>query len=629
MYHLSQLQLDAAPGSAGSPAWVPGSILPGLLERVFAELPPENVWRWAEKHIVLDAIASPANPGPYDSRIAPHTRFLQEALTDPQWRQFTIKKNSQGGFTEAIMNYLRYRVAHDPGNVLYAIDSVNEAKRLARIRLKPTLERCPLTAQAISENEDDMSALNFYLRDMFIMFIGGGSIGAAANKVISVGIVDEADKIPRVAGGHKHLVEEMKSRFKTVPGGKLIVLSEPNEETDITTTEFRRGTMHKCHLPCPHCGHFQVLVQERLIFDHCKLPSGDYDKKRVATETYYSCVRSGTPACSDGKIYDRHKRDMALRCEWRATNLNPEPGHLSLESSDLFSLFADANFGRIALDLIDAIKNPARQKAVQSGRFGLEHKGRRVEVQQDDLLKLCGDYARGTMPQAAIYLGMASDVQGGVKKWMKAAFDRLGDLYVVDWGQCLAFDDLTIEADQPVRDGAGKDWNVIAGLIDEGFKTDEVRKFCIRSNYRFLPCKGRGNLNQMRGQLVAPSLTIHDGQEFNCYHFNDDKFKQALYLDRIRDFDRIKKGQARMTRIWLPKDIDREVLHELMGEQMVPKILPSGFEKLLWEKRWTNDWGDALKMLTVLAHVIINDLLEEIATEEALAAKPAAAPAAA
>jgi phage terminase large subunit GpA-like protein len=617
MYHLSQLQFEETPG--GPSAWAPDSILPELLARIFAQPPTDNVWQWAQKNVVLDAIASPTNPGPYDSRIAPHTRFLQECFTNPAVRQITIKKNSQGGFTEGVLNCIRFCVAHQPRNVLYAIDSAAEARRLARIRLKPSLERCPLTAQAIPEDEDDYTALNLYLRDMFIMFIGGGSIGAAANKVISFGIVDEADKIPRVTKGHKHLVDEMKSRFKTVPDMKLIILSEPNEEHDITTTEFRRGSQHRYHVPCPHCGLFQVMVQERLIFDHCKLPSGEYDQARVLAEAHYQCLQAGTPACPDGRIHDRHKRDMSLRSEWRAMNLNPEPGHISLESSDLFSLFPDATFGRIALDLIDAIKKPARRKAVQSGRFGLEHKTRRVEVRQEDLLKLCGDYHRGTMPVPCLYLGLCSDVQEGVKKWVKAGFDRLGDLYVVDWGDCLSFDDLTTEADVPVLDGKNEEWRVISGLIDEGYKTEEVRKFCIRTNFRFLPAKGRGNL-QSRGALVAESLTVHDGTSFQCYHFNDDKFKQSLYVDRIRDFERIKKGLSRIPRIWFPKDVGLEFLDELMGEELVPEQNVHGYPRLIWKKTRTNDWGDALKLLVVQAHVVINDLLVEQEQAEAAAA---------
>lgn len=621
MYHPSQLE-QTAPAFI---RWTPDSILPGLLERIFAELPKENVWQWAEKNIVLDAVASPSNPGPYDSSLTPHTRFIQEKFTDPSVRQITIKKNSQGAFSESVMNCIRFCVAHQPRNTLYVIDSVAEARRLAKIRLQPTLERCALTAQAISENEDDMSALNFYLRDMFIMFIGGGSIGAAANKVISLGVVDEADKLPRVTKGQKHIVDEVKSRFKTVPDGKLFVLSEPNEEQDITTTEYRRGSQHKYHVPCPHCGHFQVMIQERLTFDHCRMPSGEYDLARVLEESFYKCERAGSTECPDGRIYDRHKRAMSLAGEWRATNLNPEPGHISLESSDLFSLFPNASFGRIALDLIDVIKKPARMKAVQSGRFGLEHKGKRVKVQHEDLLKLCGDYRRGAMPKPAIYLAMACDVQAGVKKWIKGAFDRLGDLYIVDWGQSLAFDDLTVEADVPVVDASGREWTVVSGLIDEGFKTDDVRKFCIRTDFRFLPCKGRGSMNQMRGQLVAASTTEHDGREFKCYHFNDDKFKQALYIDRIREFDKIKKDQERRTRIWLPKDVDRALLDELMGEEMVPELTPAGYERLVWKKTRTNDWGDALKELTVLAHVVINDLLDDLAKEEAAAAAAAKA----
>lgn len=593
-----------APSSNNLPPAFPfDSPAPAIMERVFAPPCPLNTWQFAQRNITLSEKGSPVNPGPYDPDIAPHTKFFQEQLDDPAITQITIKKSSQSGFTQGVLNKMVRCVSVEPMNILYVIDSLQEVKRIARDRLKPMLESCPLSASVIAEDDDnELQTLTYYLRDMSIYFAGGGSIGAVANKPIALGIVDEADKIPRMTGKHSHIVEEVKSRFKTIESFKLVVLSAPNEEIDITTTEFKKGSQHKFHVPCPHCGHFQLMVPERVIFAHCKNPDGEYDKARVLRESYYQCERAGTAECADGKIRDFHKLGMSLRGEWRPTNLNAEPAHVSLECSDLYSLFPGAKFGLIAQDIIDSQKSPATKKAIWSGRFGQEWKTQRTKLTNEDVHALRGKYKRGTLPKEVgpqFIIPIASDVQGDVKKWVRGAFNRAGELFIVDYGASLAYDDLLIEADVPVRHPVtDAEYLSAEGMIDEGFETKNVRSFCVRSKHRFFPAKGSWTKNT-RGALVSASITPHDGEELNVYHFADAEFKRALYIDRIRDLAKIKAGTLKVPRLWLPWDCEAEFIAELCGEQLVPVETAWGFTKHEWEKVSTNDYGDAVKLLFV------------------------------
>ncbi|HVT74571.1 MAG TPA: terminase gpA endonuclease subunit [Lacunisphaera sp.] len=588
------------------PAFAPDSVAPEIAERVFAPACELNTWQFAQRHITLSEKASPTNPGPYDPDIAPHTKFFQEQLDNPLVHQITIKKSSQSGFTQSVLNKIVKCVAVEPVNILYTIDSLNEIKRVAHDRLKPMLEMCPLSAQVIKDDEDaELQTLTFYLRDMSVYLSGGGSIGAVANKSIGLGIVDEADKIPRMTGNHGHVVDEVKSRFKTIENFKLVVMSAPNEEIDITTTEYRKGSQHKFHVPCPHCGEFQLMVPERVVFGHCKRPDGDYDRERVKAEAHYSCIRAGTPECPDGRIFDHHKRGMALRGEWRPTNTNAEPGHVSIECTDLYSLFPGARFGLIALDIIDSQHNPAKKKAVWRDRFGQEWKTQRAVITNEQIRALRGTYLRGTLPKdigRQFVIPLASDVQGDVRKWVRGAFNRKDELFIVDYGASLAYDDLLIEADVPVKHPeTGEEYRTPEGMIDEGFETKNVRAFCIRAaaaGRPFYPAKGRGNV-QTRGALVSASPVAQDGTEFEAYHFNDDEFKRGFYLDRIRDLNKIITGVSKVPRLWLPADCEAEFMAELCGEHLVPVPNPYGFTRYVWEKKSTNDWGDAIKLLYV------------------------------
>lgn len=616
------LLLDGLGSSSSTtvPIWSPDSELPAMLSRFFAEPPAKNVWQVAEDCVVLDSKQSPGNPGPYRVSVAPWTRFVQEKFTDPGVHQITIKKNSQGGYTQAILNCIHFCVRYQPRNVLYVIDSLQEARRIAKIRLMASLLRDPEATQAFTEDANDKSTLTVNMRDMFMMFAGGGSIGAVANKPIELGVVDEADKIPRITGGQGHVVNEMKARFKTIPDGKLFVLSAPNEEQDVTTTEYNAGSQHKLFCPCPHCDLFQELVQERLKFDHCKRPNGQYDKHRVLKEAYYECARAGTPECPEGKILEHHRPAMVDRAEWRATNPDAEPGHISIQSSDLFSTFPDAAFGKIALDMIAMFRNPMKRRSIQRDRFGLEFRPRKAEIKQEDLLKLIAsgemEYKRGEIPVPCVYVGIGCDYQGSGPKWVKGAWATNEDLFIVDWGDPLSLADLCLEAAKPVIEKkSGRENFLIGGLIDEGWRQKDVLAFCLRDarennsgELRFFSSKGRGNI-QNAGALVVESGRKCEGVEMIAYHFNDDKFKADLYVSRISEFDKIKTGRLRRPRIWFPSDVTEEFLLEMMGESLLPEINAHGFTTLKWKKVGPNHWGDGVKNLDVLWHVVGGEVL--------------------
>jgi hypothetical protein len=638
------------------PAFGSDSVVPGLLERIFAEASTLSEVEWDEANVILSEQESRSNPGPYRSERNPMIRALRNAMGDPNTRQITIRKMDQGGISLQALNFIARVVAERPRNGAYVINSLEEARRMSS-RLKRLLEANPATRDQVVENpaEDvELQTLTFRLRDMTIFFIGGGSIGALAGKPLSWILVDEGDKIPRVSvGSNTHIVDEAKSRFKSMPHGDalIVVFSKPNQETDIVNTEYQLGTMETPRLPCPHCGELQEWVQERIRFDHCRLPSGDYDKARVLTETYYSCRRAGTPACPDGKIYDHHRAAAVAGIQFVATNPNPEPGHRSFHLTD-FCLnpvhFTDASLGRMALDLIAGFKNPAKMSAVQAARFGLPEMLQKSKLTEESILALRSNYLRGTAPRGLIWCGIYSDLQGYGPKWVKFGFKRNGEMVIIDWGTFLAIDELLEEArvtvpeiddSAPVaaaqRSGegeviapatytaTGRVLSPQAGGIDEGDQQKLVHAFVVRSDFFFLPTKGRGGYQTRGKSLVTPSPRDYEGHEFQAYHFNDDQFKKELYLWRIRDHAKILAGKSKVARLHVPLDIDQPLVTELIAEKLSVNRDKSGWMTETWTVEGHNDYGDAVKGGLVMWHVVG---AEVVAAYDA--AQPAAAPAA-
>ncbi len=263
----------------------------------------ENAWQWGEDNIILRPEESQDFAGVWESTTTVYVRFMMEFVTgqfsenikflpgfeDCEWDEFIQMKSSQTGFTLAILIIIAYYAAVIRKNVLYSIDSREEARRISKSRLQPLLQDCPATRARISENEDDVSNLTLFLLGLVIYLIGSHSEGAFANKSCGLVVVDEADVHPEPMPGMPETIDLARDRLKASGGGKLILLSKPKTEASITAREHKGGTQHQCFVPCPHCNAFQVLVFERLRYDHCKDLAGEYDLQRVEAETFYEC----------------------------------------------------------------------------------------------------------------------------------------------------------------------------------------------------------------------------------------------------------------------------------------------------------------------------------------------------
>lgn len=633
------------PAASSLPVAQPGSwrtFLPELLARIFGVRSLLNVWQFAEAKVVLSPIWAPGHSGPYRVARTPPLRWLMEQFTNPAWHEIVIKKSSQSGVTEAILNFLRWLVANRPSNVLYVIDSVDEVKNVFR-RLIDTLQRIPETAQQFTDNEDDATSRKLFLRDMFILGVGGHSAGALANKAVTVGILDEVDKHPPSPGGEGSTINQVRARFKTVPRSLLIVLSKPVDADGPVSTEFETGTQHRCFIQCPHCGEGQVFVKERIVYSHCKDLVGDYDRERILREAYYQCTHAGTDRCPDGKITEAQRRAQLLaeRFEWRQTNFKAvEPGKLTVEITDFLSLWENMSLGVLALKLLKAQTSLAEMKHVNAEHFAEGWKRTGAALKVDEVLRLRSPYRRGTLPVRPDLVVVTADVQGygEFQKWMKHGFVLTagGTLhhYVIDWGATPHFDALLDVAagrdpEKPVRvHGSDETFVPAVGIIDEGDgnSTKQVRDFIERawsagSSPGWFTAKGRGGF-QVRA-LVWESEYHHPdefGQPRLSYHFHDDALKQELFHGQIKGNAKIIKGESRLPRLHFPEDMPADIAEEFTHEQLVPKEQLNGYTKMVWEKSGPNEWPDNVKMAKVVWQV----LGERIAAEKAAAVEKAA-----
>jgi hypothetical protein len=605
-------------------------------------------WAWHEdQRTELGTEESQDYAGPYDSSLAPQNRFFMEFAagrfsdniefhpdtpSDAVWRELIIMKSSQVGVTLSILLTIVWWIAEIRKNVIYAIDTTSEVKRISKARLQPLIKACPAAATRIQENEEGLNTLTLYLLGLVVYMIGGAAEAAFQNKTASLGVVDEMDFHPKPLPGKPNNLDDIRSRLKGVADARIYGVSKPKTEYDLTAREHGTGTKHVCRVPCPHCDHFQELVWEQVRYDHCKDLAGDYDLERVKREAYYECEACRRP------IEEKHKREIMMRHRWVQTNPRPSPGKLSAHQSDLYSQFPSSTFGILACEYIEALKSEPKMTTFRTDRLGKPSRLKKSERTLEDI-RACRcvtpRYRRGSLPIVPFLNCIGADVQADVRKFVKGGFARNGDLYVFDWGHTLAMDDLIEEALTPIPVGQTWDWPkdktwdgeslpCQQGICDEGHLGLEVRRMCHRSEGLFVPSKGRGGV-QVRHGAVAESIAECDGTEMVVYHFDDDAFKKQLYIQRIAGLPKILAGKSKSPRIYFPWDLDAEFADELCSERLGIEVDKFGFPRERWQKDpgVPNDLGDALKQLLVIWYWLSPQLLADADAEDAARAEKA------
>lgn len=248
------------------------SLFAQAIARAFTEPPDIPIWQWADEKPIWLQSEDAAEPGPYRSAKTPWTRRLQELARRPfmwvwdldraRWTrvrvtEVNIQKSTQSGFTEAILNFIRWIASFAPRNVIYLVDSQDQGKKIAR-RLLRSFAR--LDPHIFSGDPDDLKALEFILRGMEIIFGGSFSGTTTAQKQAPVVVSDEIEEHKTPIGDDTSATRNLKYRKKTSTGGIQFNLSKPKLEGGPIHKLFQRGNQEEFHIACPHCHYLQPII---------------------------------------------------------------------------------------------------------------------------------------------------------------------------------------------------------------------------------------------------------------------------------------------------------------------------------------------------------------------------------
>lgn len=431
--------------------------------------PPRlSLSEWADARFYLSAESS-AQAGRW--KTLPYQKGPMDAITDPLVTFVTVMKSARVGYTKMMNAAIGYGIDQDPCSMLVVQPTVDDAKGYSKEEIAPMLRDCPTLAKIVFEDAEESGPRdsgNTILHKRYpggVLSLVGANSGAGLRRISRKRVFfDEVDAYPPSAGSDGDAIKLGTKRTEYYWDRKVVAGSTPLIAGHSRIEEmFEAGDRRRYFVPCPHCGHFDVLVfSERESGGHfMQWPEGQPEA------AHFVCSLNGCV------IEHSSKRDMVAAGEWRAAG--EFKGHASFHIWAAYSYSPNATWGQLALEFLEAKRGGREQlKTFINTVLGETWKESGDVPDWERLYALREPYQIGTVPAGAEFLTAGVDVQK----------DRF--VYeVVGWGpgkESWSIDAGVLPGDT-ATDGAYQPLNALLNRTYPGARALSIQMLAIDSGY--------------------------------------------------------------------------------------------------------------------------------------------------
>jgi len=608
--------------------------------------PREGLADYLDRYYYLSQ-ASSAHPGKWRTR--PEQEEILNAMGDASTSEVTVIKSARVGMTLMVLGGLMRWIDVDPRSILAVFPTVGDGEKWAKQFLANMVRDNPRVRGKVGDEskERDRTILSKSFPGGQLTIVGANS--GASFRMLSCGVVlsDEVDAYPPSAGTEGDPVTLAEKRSADFWDAKRIRVSTPLFAGQSRIEQlFLAGDQRRRHVPCPHCGHLDILVFSRAkstgqgeYRGHwMKWPDGEPDK------AHFVCRGNG---CI---IEEKDKLQMLRGGRWIADA--PFRGHASFHIWAAYSTSAAASWATIAREWLEARARAGQLQVFVNTVLG------ETWVEQGDAPEWEHLYARrqsyeiGTVPSGVVFLTCGVDVQRDRFVYEVVGWDRRKRSWSIEAGE-LHGDTANAETykqldallnrrfprttaarrgnDDDVYSGAGLAIARLAIDSGDGSRTQDVynwgRQYPLT---RVMACKGMGQKAKVLVSSPRPVDVKRSGKVishgYKYWPIGDWVGKEELYgwlglLD-----DEPKKPAGWCTFPHHPP----EYFRQLTAEHRVTVRDKKGFVKREWRIKpgRENHWLDARVLARAAAsaegldRVVVNDDASPPASPDVL--KPAA-----
>jgi phage terminase large subunit GpA-like protein len=439
---------------------------------------------WIEKYITLPAGFNESDPGRV--RLRRWMREIIDCLAIRGLVDILFSAPTQEGKTFLLRMCAAYKIAGRPAPAIWLDSTMPKGRSIVKKQIRPLVDTNPVLAARRPANPHHYTNTEMLFPGAAFNVYGANSENQVAGDTAECVFGNEAAKW-RLSTEEEAAILEL-VRHRTERYGetrKHLFSSTPRTEGDLFWGEVEKGDMRRWFVPCPHCGHLQLLEWGDEYSQHgvkwdgaARRADGTWDLERVRTTARYRCA---SPACP-GPAWDDAQRLAAIedpRAHWRPTR-DAVPGCRSYVLNGLYGRSTSRRLGNLAAKFLGARRTGflVDRQDFWNSDMGEVWRLTIEEVNVKKLAHLERDYVRGTLPSGfrpdVVILEL--DVQRDRFRWVLRAFAwaGAGDSYLVDFGWAATWADLDqVEADY--RGDLGGHWWAIIDMNFED-RRQEVRE---------------------------------------------------------------------------------------------------------------------------------------------------------
>jgi len=545
-------------------------------------LPPPKLTlsQWAERYAVLSRETS-AQTGRF--RAFGYQTGMLDAVTDPSVEKISVMKSARVGYTKLMDHAVGFYLHQDPSPVLVVQPRVEDAESYSKTEIAPMLRDTPVLAAIAGDQKaknSDQTILAKTFRNGSSLTLVGANSPAGFRRITSrVVMFDEVDAYPvDGAGNEGDQIALGTKRTETFWNRKIVLGSTPTVKGySRIEKSFAESDQRYFHVPCPHCGEFQVLEWGGPDTPHGMKWDKDENGHGIPESTYYVCKHNG---CI---VYEVDKAEMVAAGEWRASK--PFTGHAGFHIWAGYSLFPNAAWPNLVAEWLRVKDDPLARQTFINLVLGEPYEDRGERALNEAKLASRTEVWSAEVPDGVAVLTAAGDVQNDRVEVETVGWGRNEERWSLDhavfegdpesdelWARVDAYlKRLWVRAD-------GRRFEVMAACIDSGgHHTQKVYEFCkARLGRRIWAIKGES----ARGGARSPVWPTKKPTSRTKASFRPVIIGVNAAKDVIRA--RLHVEEPGPGYMHFPSDRDINYFAQLVSERSVAKLV-NGQRFRVWE----------------------------------------------
>lgn len=516
--------------------------------RHLAPPPVLTVSEWADRFRRLSREAS-AEPGQWRTDRAPYQREIMDAFSEALVERVVVMSSAQVGKSEILLNVAGYFIHQDPAPMLMVQPTIRDAEDFSKLRVATMLRDSPELAKRVADPRSRASGNTLLVKEFdggFLSLVGANAPSGLAGRPIRVVLKDEKDRYPKSAGSEGDPSALADKRTSTFWNRKIGEFSTPTlKKLSPIEDAFEEGDQRRFYVPCPDCGHMQILRWGQL----------KYDNDDPATAAY-CCEGCGV------LIDEASKRGMLQAGEWRAHA--PFNGIASFHLNALYSPWA--RWSELVKEFLRAQKDPTLTQVFVNTVLGETYEDTGSYSSAEGLMGRREVY-EAPIPEGVRVVTVGADVQpdrieaiargwgAGEETWMLARGIFLGDSTIPEteigspWEQLTRF---------------RQEWHAAATCVDSGYNADAVYRYA-KPRYLQKVWVTRGYSTPGK-PLVTRRPSVANRAKCRVFYVGADTGKDSV-------FGRLKVSVKGALFWHFPMSADRDYFEQLTAERRERRLV--------------------------------------------------------